>query len=265
MSVTPEELAAFADGQLEGEARARVAAAIAADPALARQLEAHRALADRLARHYAPIAEEQVPDHLAQMLGGAASDASARETEAQNSQAREADRPLTADRESSSGSQAEVVDFAAAREKRASRRILPAWGWGGGAIAAALVAALVFTVDRQAPAAPYAGPQLASALDRKLAAGQARDGELKILLSFRNEAGEFCRAYSGAGAGGIACRDSRGWRQEAIGAAGPGPQQGEYRMASSEADIFAAAQAMAAGPALSAEEERAARAAGWQD
>src|SRR3546814_6659225 len=57
MTITPEEIAAFADGQMEGDAKARVAAAVAADPQLARQVEAHRALAARLAGHFAPILE----------------------------------------------------------------------------------------------------------------------------------------------------------------------------------------------------------------
>src|SRR3546814_10941996 len=42
MTITPEEIAAFADGQIEGDARARIAAAVAADPELARQVEADR-------------------------------------------------------------------------------------------------------------------------------------------------------------------------------------------------------------------------------
>ena len=45
MSVTPEELAAFADGELDPAREAEVATAIAAAPTLAEQVRAHRARA----------------------------------------------------------------------------------------------------------------------------------------------------------------------------------------------------------------------------
>ena len=44
MTVTPEMIAAFADGELGADERRRVEAAIAADPELAAQLERHRRL-----------------------------------------------------------------------------------------------------------------------------------------------------------------------------------------------------------------------------
>ena len=45
MSVRREELAAYADGELDAAREAEVATAVAADPALAREVEAHRARA----------------------------------------------------------------------------------------------------------------------------------------------------------------------------------------------------------------------------
>ncbi|WFL77794.1 transcriptional regulator [Altererythrobacter arenosus] len=227
MSISPEELAAFADGELIGEDEARVAAAVAADEDLARQVEKHRALKAKLSGHFAPILKQEVPEHLKQMLAGAD--------------------------ESEANEPAEVVDFAAARERRDARRTLPGWGWAGGAIAASLVAVLVFTTGDEARPG-YADAQLASALDSQLVATQPGDADTRILLSFRNDAGEFCRAYSAAQESGIACRDSEGWRQQVIGA-GSESAQTEFRMAGSEAEILEAAQDMASGPALSAEEE----------
>ena len=47
MTVTREELAAFADGELDPAREAEVAAAVAADPELEAQLEAHRTLRAR--------------------------------------------------------------------------------------------------------------------------------------------------------------------------------------------------------------------------
>lgn len=235
MTITPEEIAAFADGQLEGDARARVAAAVAADPELARQVEAHRRLAARLAGHFAPILDQPVPATLASLLekaGGGTPE-----------------------------SQAEVIDLAAARGRRDLMRRLP--GWGGAAIAAALVAALVFSVDGGNAPGDYADTRLASVLDRQLVASQPAGAETRILLSFRNEAGEFCRAYSQEGSGGIACRDSEGWRQRAIGIGGKS-DEAEFRMAGSEREVLEVAQDMAAGPALSGADEEAARSKGWR-
>jgi anti-sigma factor RsiW len=68
MTVSREELAAYADGELSAEREAAVAAQIAADPALARELEAHRALKARLASHFAPIVEEPLPEALTASL-----------------------------------------------------------------------------------------------------------------------------------------------------------------------------------------------------
>ena len=139
MSVTPEELAAFADGELSGADEARVAAAVTADPALARQVEAHRALKARLAGHFAPILDQPVPDRLKKLLVG----------------------------ESDDDGNAQVIEFAKARDRREARSRLPGWAWAGGALAASLVAALVFTVA--GPDHPnYAEPQLAGMRDSQL-------------------------------------------------------------------------------------------------
>lgn len=233
MSVTPEELAAFADGQLPGEEEARVAAAVEADPGLAAKVAAHQELKSKLSRHFAPILDEPVPERLSEMLGKSDDEA------------------------------AEVVDFTAAKQRNDNKQRMPGWAWGGSAIAASLVAALVFTTQSgPGPTQEYADVRLASALDIQLVATQPSDAESRILLSFRNEVGEYCRAYSGADFSGIACRDSEGWRLEAIGDGSPA-QQSEFRMAGSESDVLQQAQEMAVSGALSAEEEAAAQDAGW--
>lgn len=240
MTVTPEELAAFADGQLEGADKARVAAAVEADPKLEKQVAAHRALAGRLSAHFAPILDQPVPGRLAGLLTPAA------------------------DAQAQSDNPAELVDFVAAKARAESKKRLPGWSWGGGAIAAALVAAVVLNTGDGTQPGAYADARLAAVLDTQLVAQQSDSADLRILLSFRNKSGEFCRAYSQADASGIACRDARGWRAEAIGE-GAGGNGGEFRMAGSESDILAAAQEMAASDALTAEEEAKAQAAGWRD
>ena len=88
--------------------------------------------------------------------------------------------------------------------------------------------------------------------------------DVRVLLSFRDDAGAYCRAFSGDEQSGIACRDAEGWRLRAAGE-GAAAQQGDYRMAGGDAaGILAQAQDMAAGPALTAEEEGAAREQGWR-
>jgi anti-sigma factor RsiW len=68
MSVTDEQIAAYADGELQGADKARIAEAIAADPALAQKLDAHKALKAKLGAHFAPILDAPVPDRLTALL-----------------------------------------------------------------------------------------------------------------------------------------------------------------------------------------------------
>lgn len=226
MTVTREELAAFADGELEPARAAEVAAAVAADPALDAQVRAHRALKERLGAHFAPILDAPLPDELTAPL------------------------------------QPKVVDFAAVREKRQRARALPRWSWIAGPALAASVALMVM-IDR-GTGETYAEGPLRDALDTQLAASQPADAPNRILLSFRDETGAFCRAYAGADQSGIACRDDEGWRIRTTGR-GAGAQESEYRMAGNPAaEVLERAQAMAAGPALDATQEAAAQARGWR-
>lgn len=237
MSVTDEQIAAYADGELAGEELAQVEAAVAADPALASKVEAHRALKAKLGAHFAPILDQPVPDHLSAML-----------------------RP--------SEQTAEVVSFAQERSKRGLAPIVRRWGvYIGPALAAAVVAAAVFLPriggSDPIPTDGMAGPQLASVLDNQLVADQNPEAETRILLSFEQEPGRLCRVYRGEVAGGIACRNEQGWQIEREMLLGDG-QSTEFRQAGSDAELMAAAQSMATGGALTAEEEAAAKAKGWR-
>lgn len=236
MSVTDEMIAAFADGGLREIDKARVEAAMAADPTLARKVAAHRALKARLAAHYAPLAEQPMPAHLTELL--------------------------TKRQESSSGG-AEVVSFAAERQKRGLVPLVRRWGpIAGPALAATLVLALLQPWQGGAPEG-YAGQRLAAALNTQLVSTQPIDTETRILLTFERKAGGLCRAWRDTEVGGIACRDNTGWkieRQFALDDA----QQGQFRQAGSDADLLATAQKMALGGALDAAAERAAQERGWQ-
>lgn len=237
MSITEDMLAAFADGELDGAEAARVAEAVAADPALVAKVEAHRALKARLAAHYAPIAEQAVPAHLAALLSGG-----------QNKN------------EAGGG---EVISFAAKRQKRGLVPVLRRWGpIAGPALAASLVLAVLQPWNGASPAG-YAEPALAAALDSQLVATKPADAETRILLSFERDGGGLCRAWRGGSEGGIACRDDAGWKIEQQFALGEGAG-GDFRQAGSEADLLAAAQDMAAGDALDASAEKEAKERGWK-
>lgn len=235
MSISRDELAAFADGEVTGERAQAVEAAIAADPGLMRDLKRHRILKAQLRAHFDPILEEPVPDALAAQL-------------------RDAPKPPPGN----------VVDFAEARERIADIRRLPRWSWVAGPALAASLALVVLVPRGGEDSSAYADAQLAAMLEQRLVAQQAPGDATRVLLSFRNGGGAFCRAFSGGGGGGIACRDNAGWKLQALGEGAQGSDS-EYRMAgASDAAILAQAQDMAAGTALDSAEEAAARARGWR-
>lgn len=228
MNVTREELAAFADGELDRAREAEVAAAVAADRALAEELSRHRALRDRLGAHFAPILEAPLPERLTAPLAGPP----------------------------------KVLDFAAARERRERARTLPRWSWIAGPALAASLALAVFLPRGGGDG--YAAGALADTLEGQLVAAQSADAPTRILLSFRDQTGAFCRAFAGEAHSGIACRDDAGWKLRFEGE-GAAVQAGEYRMAGNPAaEVLERAQAMAAGPALDAAQEQAAKARGWR-
>lgn len=230
MSVSKEIIAAYADGELEGEALREVKAAVAADPELQAQVAAHHRLKAMLGAHFGPVAEEPVPERFLELL---------RQGPANN-----------------------VVDFAAARER--TRHPAPRFAWFGPALAASLVVALVGYGVGQRGVRDYAVGDVAAALDSQLVATQPREAPVRILLSFRDGEGNFCRGFASAAQSGVACRDGRGWRLGKV-IGGEKAQASEFRQAgSAETEVLAVIQDMADGPALDAQGEEAARRGGWR-
>ena len=226
MTISDEQLAAFADGELTGDEQAAVAAAVEADPALAQTVARHRALRERLAARFAPVLDERLPDRLTASLA-----ASLAASSADN-----------------------IVPFPA----RARRR----WGWAvAPALAASLALAIFLPRTGDGPAGAVDGA-LAQTLDRQLVADQSGDADPRILLSFRRSGGDYCRAFAGSAQSGIACREDGGWHMVET-AAGDAGQGTAYRQAGSS-ELMALAQEMAVGGALDTEAEQRAQAAGWQ-
>lgn len=234
MTVTAEQIAAFVDDELDTAARARVAEASLRDPEIAARIAAERALRETLRAHFAPLANASVPQDWIDTIRNATAE------------------PV-------------VAHLDAARARRGWRG-----PWAGAAIAASLVIGVAIGAQwhRSGPvvAGPgglYASGDLARALDTQLAAAQA-GAPIRIFGTFRRQQGDLCRVFAGAVASGIACHGDAGWRMEQV-RPGVGPESGAYRQAgSAQGDLMAAAQAMAKGDPLDAEQEHAALQHDWK-
>lgn len=234
MSVDRDIVAAFVDGELDDLTARRIEREAAGDPALAAEIARHRALKAQLTAHYAPIADEAVPERLRALLVGA--------------------------------DNADGVDTSLADRRAAKRARFEPMHWG--ALAASLVLGLTIGLRPWLPAADVAsdkgvlvasGP-LADALDTRLASNQPADAAVRIGLSFRDGAGRYCRSFESATVDGIGCREGGRWQLERT-QRGRAPT--DYRQAGS-GDLAAMAATMMAGDPLDADAERVARDSGWR-
>lgn len=229
--MTPDDdmLMAYADGELDPLIAKRVEKAIAADPVLAEIVEGHRALRSRLGNAFAPILDQPMPDHLAAML------------------------------------QSNVVAFTPKPAPVAQPR-----RWLSGlAVAASLIAGIaVGTQWTGTPEPVVAGKEglvasgpLAKALDTQLASSV---GDTKMLASFREGNGGYCRVFSGQSFDGIACKGTGGWQLRQTQSSGAESSATYRQAASGHAAIMAAAQEMMQGEPLDEVGERQALTKGWK-
>lgn len=226
MTIEPEMLMAYADGELDPLSAKRVERAIESDPVLAAEVGRHRALRDRIAGSFAPVADEPVPEHLAALL------------------------------------RSNVVEM----PKSKPRMLMARWREGVALAACLVLGVAIGVGTSRGPVSAgktglYASGSLASALDDQLSGDE---GSVRVAVSFRDKAGANCRVFSSAVADGIACRDATGWalRRTQQGSVSAG---GEYAQAgSADPDLMSAAQDMMAGDPLDAKGEQAARGAGWR-
>jgi hypothetical protein len=227
-----EKFFAWLDGELAPAEAAEMEAKAAADPQLQLLAEQHRVLGAQLRGAFDPIAAAPVPEH----LGAAA-------------------RPP-----------AKVIDFAAAKRAR-SMPSLPQWA----AMAATLaLGILVGTMVPQRGGGPvelqggkiYAAAALDNALDTQLASAPA--GDVRIGMTFRDEAGEICRSFTGGAASGLACREGGRWKLKGLFAA-PEGQRSDYRMAAGmDPNLAALVDSTMAGEPFDAAQENAALKRGWR-
>jgi len=226
VTIEPEMLMAYADGELDPLNAKRVERAIAIDPALAQQVERHRALRRRIADSFAPVADEQVPDRLAGLL------------------------------------KSNLVDFPGPR----TRPILTRWREAAALAACVVLGLVIGLKAPHGPVSAgagglYASGSLAVALDDQ---ASGADGTVKVAVSFRDKQGSYCRVFSSRATDGIACRDASGWALRRT-QQGSTTQRGDYAQAGSpDPELMAAAQDMMVGEPLDAQAEEAARGAGWR-
>jgi hypothetical protein len=234
MAIDDDMLMAFADGELDEVNRARVERAVAEDPELWARLEQQQRLRARLAAHYGPVAEEEVPARFLAML------------------------------------ETDVVALPVAKA-RPSR---PLWQSLTALAATLLLGLAVGrTLLAPAPAVgPFAVEDgrmvargaLADALETQLASAQPQGAATRIGVTFARNDGRACRTFDSQAAAGIACRTDTGW-QVMLTAAGSGRQPGDYRQAGSENLLVQqAAQEMMAGEPYDDAAERRARDSGWR-
>jgi len=226
MTIDPEMLMAYADGELDPLTAKRVERAIAEDPALAEQVARHRMLAARLRDAFATVEETPVPASVEALL-----------------------------RES-----AKVVPIVPA-----PRRPMSA-GWLGALAASLVAGLFLGQMlPRFGSEAgeigiengqPVARGALAAALDTQLASTQPAGSPVRIGVTFRDADGALCRTFEQDAVGGIACAARDGWRLARL-YGGVDRQGNAYRQASSSsAAMMADAQAMMAGQPLDAEAEQ---------
>lgn len=225
-----EKFFAWLDGELAPAEAADMEAKVAADPQLRQLAEQHRALGAQLRRAFDPIAGAPLPERLQV-------------------------RPS-----------ADVIDFVAAKRAR-TMPSLPQWA----AMAATLALGIfVGTMVPQRDRAPvdvqggkiYAAAALNEALDTQLASAPA--GNVRIGLTFRDQAGEICRSFTASASSGLACRNGGRWQLKGLFAA-PEDQGSDYRMAAGmDPNLAALVDSAMAGEPLDAAAEKAAKDKDWE-
>lgn len=228
--MTEEQIIAYVDGELGPIEALRFKRAIEADPVMAAAVERHRRLRALVHGHFAPVADEPMPERLTALLDSNVA-------------------PFPAKRGGWPGQGGRYAALAAS-------------------LVAGLVAGQLLPFGPSAPIAEKDGAivaqgDLAEALDSQLASAQG--GAYRIGVSFRGSDSRYCRTFSGDAGAGIGCHGDEGWRLERFAAGAPGESGSDYRQAgSASAEILAAAQEMMAGDPLDAAAEAEARARGWR-
>lgn len=237
-SLDEQTLMAFVDGELDPATRDRVAAAVTADPALARRVERERSLRERVRAEYDRVLEEPVPSALL--------------------------APIRATSRKSPGTSGR-------------RMFTPLGGFAIAAslvIGVLLGHRLATTGSAALVSGDATGLIARGTLSRGLSNATAASGygSVRVGLSFRSASGEYCRTFdvtgNRQGQAGLACHGADGdWHIRVLETLEPSAApRGPMRQAGSRAmpeSVRRAVEATIVGEPLDAHAEAAASAAGW--
>jgi hypothetical protein len=227
-----EKFFAWLDGELGPAEAAEMETRVAADPALKRLADQHRALGSQLKGAFDPVAEAPVPERLQAAV-----------------------RPTT-----------QVIDFAAAKRARAMAA-LAQWTAMAATLAIGIFVGTRLPQETSAPVQVeagklYAASSLNQALDTELAS--APTGDVRIGITYRDSAGEICRTFVAPAGSGLVCRNSGRWQMKGLFGA-PEGQGSDYRMAAGmDPNLAALVDSTIAGAAFDEAQEKAAKAKGWK-
>ena len=244
MKFSEETLMAYADNELDAKTRAAVEEAMATDPEVARKIAQHKALRGKVHLAFNNVVHEPTPQRLI-----------------------DAARGVPAVRR-----EGNVIPL---RRKAPVSRAWPQWA----AIAASLVVGVIIgqAVLRGSGGGPVtsrdgqllANGVLAHALSEQLASTQTDQSPVKIGVSFKSKAGNYCRTFTmreTTTLAGLACRDHDDWHVQTLVQTASTPESSAaYRQAGSQMpkSILQATEDNIAGEPLDAAAETAAREKNW--
>jgi anti-sigma factor RsiW len=267
MTISDETLMAFADGELDGTARAAVELAMGDDPQIEKRITEHRAMRQRLQAAYSAELSEEIPDRLMRAARGAAP------TALSNAGIERSASPAPPLRTLPLRTPPLRTRSQRTRSLRTGWRMPASMAAGlivGLGVGYLLESPLKSPLMRNAGGAMIARGPLATALSGQLAAEQSPDSPVRIGLSFLAKSGDYCRTFVLSGAitpAGLACRRGAEWQivtlTEERGAAAGGSG---YRTAGSgfSATILSAVEGQIAGEPLDQAGEKAARGQHWK-
>jgi hypothetical protein len=246
MGITDQLLMAYVDGELSPDLAALILSRMESEPDLLERLEQHQRLRSQLSAAYGPVMGEPLPPDLAALLAR------------------------------------EGVRVGASRAKAAPgfifRTFDSSWPmWAAAAAAAVVGVGVSQALHMNDPLALSGGRIVASgalarSLEHNLAAdatGPGAKAGAKIMASFEDRTGRYCRVFEAAAGGrqgGVACKNDGRWAVVAL-ANTPGSEpEGDYRQAASAmpASVVAAVEELQPSSVLTPDQERQARTRQWQ-
>ena len=247
--IDDDTLQAYVDGELDAASAARIDAALAHDAALARRVQQARDVRAQLRAAFDPVLDEPVPTRLSALL-----------------------QPPSAQSATPATSPVMPAGGHGATRRRTTHR---RWFVPSAALAASVtLLAVAFwwwqpggDLVRMQGGQSFAAGALTHALDEALASEPKANAPVAIGLSFRSSDGRICRTFvlhTPPARAGLACHSDTGWVLPVLSAMAP-PEGGELRQAASALPpaVQAAVDARLRGNVFDAQQERAARDAGW--